>query len=75
MHFSIINNGKNLEIKKFLKYIHILPFEYLNFSINEDKSIKFEYFNPIFLNAVKQSIKPHIKEKTLEFLLKNDNKD
>ena len=75
MHFSIINNGKNMELEKLLKYFHIMPFEYLKFSINEDKTFKFEFFNPIFLNAVKKCIKSEIKEKSLDFLLKNDNKD
>lgn len=75
LHFSIINNGKNLELEKLLKYIYIIPFEYLKFSINQDKSIKFEYFNPIFFKAAQKSIQSEVKEKSLEFLLKNDNKD
>ena len=75
MHFSIINNGKNMELEKLLKYFHIMPFEYLKFSINEDKTFKFEFFNPIFLNAVKKCIKSEIKEKSLDYLFKNDNKD
>ena len=75
MHYSVINNGKKLKLDDLLKYIHILPFEYITFSINNDNSITFEYFNPIFLKAVKKYIKSEIKEKTLDFLLKNDNKD
>ena len=76
MNFSVINNKKDLNLEILLKYIPILPFEYLNFSINkEDNSFKFEFFNPIFLSAVKKSIKAEIKEKSLSFLLENDNKD
>ena len=76
MHFSIINNKKHLNLEKLLKYIHIIPFEYLNFYINKpDNSFTFEFANPIYLSAVKKSIKAQIKEKSLQFLLKNDNRD
>ena len=76
MNFSVINNKKDLKLEILLKYIPIIPFEYLNFSINEeDNSFKFEFFNPIFLSAVKKSIKAEIKEKSLSFLLENDNED
>ena len=76
MNFSVINNKKDLNLETLLKYIPIIPFEYLNFSINEEgNSFKFEFFNPIFLNAVKKSIKAEIKEKSLSFLLENNNKD
>lgn len=76
MNFSVMNNKKDLELETLLKYFPIIPFEYLNFSINEkDNTFKFEFFNPIFLSAVKKSIKAEIKEKSLSFLLENDNKD
>ena len=75
MHYSILNEGKNLELEQLRKYLIILPWDYLSFNINEDKSITFKFFNPIFLNAIKNSIKSEIKEKSLEFLLSNDNKD
>ena len=75
LYFSIVNNEQNLLLEKLLKYLYIIPFEYLTFSINEDKSIKFKYFNPIFFRAVQQSIKSEVKEKSLNFLLKNDNMD
>ena len=64
-----------MELEKLLDYIYIIPFEYLKFLINDDKSIKFEYFNPLFLKAAKKSIESEIKEKSLQYLLKNDNKD
>ena len=75
MHFSVINNGKKLKIDDLLKYFYVLPFEYLTFSISENNFVTFEYFNPIFLNAVKKFIKSEIKEKSLKFLLSCDNKD
>ena len=75
LYFSIVNNEQNLELEKLLDYIYIIPFEYLKFLINDDKSIKFEYFNPLFLKAAKKSIESEIKEKSLQYLLKNDNKD
>lgn len=75
MHYSMINNGNNLDITQISKYIPILPLEYLHFTLNEDKSIKFEFFNQIFLKAIKKSINSEIKEKSLKFLLSEDNKD
>ena len=75
MHYSVINNGKKTKLDDLLKYIQILPFEYLTFSINGDESITFEYFNPIFLKAVKKAIKSEIKENSIKFLLSNDNAD
>lgn len=82
MNYSLINMDKKLNLnsnsKDFLNfsdYIKVLPFEYLIFSINEDKSFTFNYFNPIFLNAVKLTLKPELKEKSLNYLLSEDNKD
>ena len=82
MNYSLINMDKKLNLnsnsKDFLNfsdYIKALPFEYLIFSINEDKSFTFNYFNPIFLNAVKLTLKPELKEKSLNYLLSEDNKD
>ena len=75
LYFSLIKYGKNIELEKLLEYIYLIPFEYLKFSINEDRTFKFEYFNPIFFNAVQKSIKSEIKENSLKFLLTNDNKD
>ena len=45
MNFSVINNKKDLNLETLLKYIPIIPFEYLNFSINEEGSS----FNSNFL--------------------------
>ena len=75
LHYSVYNNGKNIGLEQLLKYIYILPCEYLHFLINEDKSVTFNYYNPIFLKAVKNYIKSEIKEKSLQFLLSEDNKD
>ena len=75
LYFSIVNNRKNIKMEKILKYIYLIPLEYLIFKINDDKSIKFEYFNSIFFKAVQQYIDYEIKEKNLESLLKNDNND
>ena len=75
LHYSIINNGKDIELEKLLNYLHILPCEYLLFSINNNNTITFNYYNPIFLNAAKKSIKAEIKGKSLQFLISEDNKD
>ena len=75
LQYSIINNTKNIELEKLLNYIHILPCEYLIFSINQDNTITFNYFNPIFSKAVKISIKLKIKEKSINYLLSEENKD
>ena len=65
MYYSVINCGKKLESKKLFNYFCLLPIEYLNFKIEEEKYkckyITFSFHNFLFLKAVKISIKNRIK--------------
>ena len=69
MYYSIINCGKKIESKELLYYFCMLPIEYLNFE-KDCNNIIFNFHNPIFLKAIKNTIRNLIKEQSFNFLLK-----
>ena len=69
MFYSILNNGKQID----LKFFNLLPIEYLYLEM-EDNCTKLHFFNPIFLKAVKKNFFIKFKEASLLFLLKECNK-
>ena len=69
MFYSILNNGKQID----LKFFNLLPIEYLYLEM-EDNCTKLHFFNPIFLKAVKKKFFIKFKEASLLFLLKECNK-
>ena len=74
MNYAVINCGNKIELEELLSYFDILPIDYLNFEIDDDFVI-FNFYNPIFLKAIKNKIKIKIKEHSLSFLLKEINED
>ena len=69
MFYSILNNGKQID----LKFFNLLPIEYLYLEM-KDNCTKLYFFNPIFLKAVKKNFFIKFKEASLLFLLKECNK-
>ena len=78
MHYSVINNEKEIEFNEFLSYFNLLPNDYLTFIINRKSenlyTFKFKFHNILFLKAVIKSIRAEIKEKSLKFLFSFNTK-
>ena len=72
MYYSIINCGKKIESKELLYYFCMLPIEYLNFE-KDCNNIIFNFHNPIFLKAIKNTIRNLVKKQSFNFLLKEVN--
>ena len=64
IYYSLLNEGKNIEISDLERQYKILPNDYLVYKKNNDKTISFKYCNDIFKLAAKKSI---------EFSIKSDN--
>ena len=74
MHYSIINNGNHINLEELIDHFDILPIDYLDFIINSNNSITFNFHNKLYEKAVKKSIKVKIEETSLKVLLKEEDK-
>ena len=75
IHYSILNEGRNIKISDLEKQYNILPNDYLVFNINKDNTISFKFHNEIFKSAAKKSIEFSIKSDNFEYIIKESFND
>ena len=72
MYYSLLQNGREIELYDLNKIYYKLPIDYLVFNINKD-TITFQIHNEIYKTAVKEKIKTEIEQNNIEYFLKELN--
>ena len=70
MHYSILNEKKEIKITELEKYYKILPLDYLVFTKIDDNKVSFKFHNEIFKSAAKKSIEFSIQSDNFKNVLK-----
>ena len=70
MHYSILNEGKEIKLTELENYYELLPIDYLIFTKIDNNFISFKFHNEIFKCAAKKSIEFSIQNDHFTYILK-----
>ena len=75
MHYSILNEKKEIKLTELEKYYKILPLDYLVFTKISNNIVSFKFHNEIFKSASKKSIEFSIQSDNFKNILQSFGND
>ena len=75
IYYSLLKEGKNIQISDLEAHYKILPNDYLVFKKNNNNTTSFQFYNEIFKSAAKKNFESSIKSDNFEYIIKDCEKD